>query len=182
MGIIKEPEPVKLIIGIISNNIRLFDKASDELEKMFGAIDFKSQVLAFDKTTYYQSEMGLDLKRQFFSFSKCICPDKLPNIKTATNDLEFQLSGTVKQRSINLDPGYVNLGKVVLATTKDHQHRLYLGKGIYGEVTLRYRNKTFAIWEWTYPDYASQEYIQIFNEIRCLYHKQIISMGKRKNE
>lgn len=173
MGIVKKPDKVKLIVGMISNNIQLFTKAVGELEKTFGDIDFRSQVLDFDKTTYYQPEMGKNLKRQFLGFDRCIFPDELPAIKIFTNSLEFTLSGNGEQRLINLDPGYVNLGKLVLATTKDHQHRLYLGKGIYGEVTLRYRNKTFAPWKWTYPDYATEEYIRIFLQIRQIYHGQL---------
>jgi hypothetical protein len=77
------------------------------------------------------------------------------------------------RRRINLDPGYVDLSKLVLATTKNHQHRLYLGQGVYGEVTLRFTRKSFRPWEWTYPDYRSEHYVQFFNEVRNTYLEQL---------
>jgi hypothetical protein len=67
----------------------------------------------------------------------------------------------------------VDLAKLVLASTKDHGHRVYLGQGIYAEVTLQYRGGRFQPWPWTYPDYASEEYCRLFGEIRALYHAQL---------
>ena len=81
------------------------------------------------------------------------------------------------KRRINLDPGYISQSKLVLATTKNHGHRIYLGKGIYAEVTLRYRNKAFRPWEWTYPDYRTEEYVEILEEIRSIYVDQIRARG-----
>ena len=77
------------------------------------------------------------------------------------------------KRRVNIDPGYISQSKLVLATTKDHSHRIYLGQGIFAEVTLRYYKGTFRAWEWTYPDYASPPYIAIFNHIRKLYKEQL---------
>ena len=76
-------------------------------------------------------------------------------------------------RIINIDPGYLDLSKLILASTKDYKHRIYLTKGIYAEVTLFYQDKTFCPWEWTYPDYKTGEYIEIFNRIRQIYAEQI---------
>ena len=80
-----------------------------------------------------------------------------------------------QRRRVNLDPGYVSLSKMVLATTKDYSHRIYLGQGIYAEVTLHYRHGAFHPWEWTYPDYASQRYLDIFGHIRDIYVAQLRS-------
>jgi len=80
---------------------------------------------------------------------------------------------TTGKRRINIDPGFLSLGKLILATTKDQCHRVYLGRGIFAEVTLFYKRKTFNPWPWTYLDYKSQEYIDIFNSIRAIYQKQI---------
>lgn len=158
---------------MITDNPELFKKAAKHLEKVYGPIDYTSDILPFDQTSYYEKEMGLHLQRQFISFKRLILPDKLTNIKRQTNELENKLSFIRRNRSINLDPGYLEYGKLVLATTKDHQHRLYLGKGIFGEVTLRYTNGSFTPWEWTYPDYATPGYINIFNHIRKLYQQQV---------
>ena len=172
MGKIKACDPVKLIIGFIFNKQVCFTAAKNILEKKFGKIDFESQILPFNLTDYYKKEFGNNLKRSFVSFSRLINPEDLPKIKIATNKIEERLSVKNKRR-INIDPGYLELSKLVLATTKDYSHRIYLGGGIYGEVTLYYCNATFTAWEWTYPDYKTDTYIQIFNQIRATYAKQI---------
>ncbi|OGX43889.1 MAG: hypothetical protein A3G38_03040 [Omnitrophica WOR_2 bacterium RIFCSPLOWO2_12_FULL_51_8] len=79
----------------------------------------------------------------------------------------------VSRRLVNIDPGYLDLAKLVLASTKDYRHRIYLERGIYVEITLFYQRKTFNPWEWTYPDYRSREYIEVFNRIREIYKKQL---------
>lgn len=158
---------------MIAGDESLFKKAIKHLEMLYGPVDFTSTIVPFDKTSYYKQEMGRNLQRQFISFTRLILPGKLVQIKRQTNELEFKLSKNRHNRAINLDPGYLEYGKLVLATTKDHQHRLYLGQGIFGEVTLRYTNGTFSPWEWTYPDYATPAYISIFNQIRTLYQQQI---------
>jgi len=172
MGDIKKHLPVKLIIGFIFRNDKSLEKARAALEKTFGRIDFQSQVLAFNHTGYYQEEMGKDLKRVFVSFQKHISAEKLTQIKIITNRIEERLADRGR-RLINIDPGYLDFAKVVLASTKDYFHRIYLAKGIFAEITLFYRGKTFKAWEWAYPDYRSLEYISIFNQIRQIYARQI---------
>lgn len=172
MGQIKRHQPVKLIIGFIFKEEDILNKAETILERQFGKIDFTSQILLFGHTSYYEKEFGKDLKRRFISFKELISPCGLPKIKIITNKIEHKLSIN-KCRLINIDPGYLNLSKLVLASTKDYKHRIYLNKGIYAEVTLFYQNKAFQYWEWTYPDYKTAEYTTIFNEIREIYAEQI---------
>jgi hypothetical protein len=169
MGEIKRQLPVKLIIGVIFKDQDTLKKADILLERCFGKIDFESQTILFTHTNYYEAEFGKDLKRRFVSFKKPIFPEDLARIKNKTNIIEKRLS--IKgNRQINIDPGYLDLSKLVLASTKDYKHRIYLGRGIYAEVTLFYQGKTFKAWEWTYPDYQTQEYIAIFNRIREALH------------
>jgi len=172
VGEAREHKPVKLVIGMFTNRIELFPEALKGLEKRFGPVDYESPLLPFNKTDYYEEEFGKNLKRKFYSFKKLIKAEDLPRIKIFTNNLEKKFSEGGK-RSINLDPGYLAPAKLVLATTKDYQHRIYYGKGIYGEATLRYKKKSFIPWEWTYPDYRTKEYIKIFNHIRKIYMKQL---------
>ena len=155
-------------MGFIYKDEAIFIKSRDRLKKIFGRVDFQSEPLDFNYTTYYEKEMGSDLKRRFISFSKLIPIEDLYRIKIYTNRLEAKLSNHM-QRQVNIDPGYMDLAKLVLASTKDYAHRIYLGKGIFAEITLSYRNTSFIPNDWTYPDYRSQEYIGIFNEIRKLY-------------
>ncbi len=180
MGKAKKHSPAKLIIGFIFKEEASFKKAEVFLKKRFGEVDFRSQPLPFEHTNYYENEFGSGLKRRFISFRKLIHPKELARIKLFTNKIEDKISkngcrssGFAARRVINIDPGYLELGKVILATTKDHKHRIYLDRGIYAEVTLFYENKSFRPWPWTYPDYKSDEYIKIFNCIRDIYIKQI---------
>lgn len=172
MGKPSKPLPVKLIAGFIFKKESYLKKAKFTLQKNFGDIDFTSPLIEFSKTKYYEKELGINLKRQFISFEKLILPEKLSAIKIAANKIENLLSKE-NLRNINIDPGYLELAKLVLATTKDYAHRIYLSKGIYAEVTLIYQGNTFRPLECTYPDYRAQEYIDIFNRIRQIYKNQI---------
>ena len=162
----------KLIIGFIFKTEPQYKKAKAALIKHFCDIDYESDTLEFNLTDYYEPEFGQNLNRKFISFKKVISPGKLARIKTLTNRLEKKFSKGGK-RAVNIDPGYLNLSKLVLASTKDYAHRIYLDKGIYAEITLIFRNKTFGPWEWTYPDFRTAEYIAIFNQIRQIYTEQI---------
>jgi hypothetical protein len=172
MGKTRRPQPVKLIIGFIFKDEKVVERAKLLLKKRFGEIDFESETLAFKHTDYYCAEFGKDLKRRFISFKKLILAENLPETKIATNKIEEKLSFK-GLRLINIDPGYLDLAKLILASTKDYKHRIYLNQGIFAEVTLFYQGGTFRFWEWTYPDYQTNAYIAIFNQIRGIYAIQI---------
>ncbi len=169
---IEEPLPVKLIASMFTARGELLEEARVRLSQEFGPIDYESELLPFDHTTYYAAEFGENLKRRFVAFAELVHPERLAEIKLLTNALEMEWAAEGKRR-INIDPGYVSHSKLVLATTKDHAHRIYLGQGIYAEVTLHFRDGTFRAWPWTYPDYASPPLIAIFNQIRSIYVKQL---------
>lgn len=168
MGEAKKPKQVKLIMGMLAKRQKLFDTAEEFFIREFGPIDYKSPEIPFDFTNYYKKEMGSPLKRKFISFKKTISPEKIAQIKLFTNIIEEKLSMD-KKRRINIDPGYVSDSKLVLVTTKDYFHRIYLSHGIYAEITLRWKDGAFEPFEWTYPDYRSRGYINIFNKIRDAY-------------
>ncbi len=174
MGKIRRVLPVKLISGIITGDENNFDIVQGILSKKFGAVDYKSPIYDFNLTDYYRKEMGPSPKRQFLSFSESTAPTKLAKIKLFTNKLEKRYSKNGK-RLINIDPGYVTASKLVLATTKDYSHRIYLDKGIFAEVTLYFKSGSFQPFEWTYPDYKTRDYIESFNHIREIYMQQIES-------
>ncbi|MBU1912101.1 MAG: DUF4416 family protein [Candidatus Omnitrophica bacterium] len=165
MGNAKKPKAVKLIIGMLARNKKLFEKTEEFFIEEFGLIDYQSPVISFKYTSYYKKEMGRPLKRKFISFKKLISPEKIAKIKLLTNLIEKKLSISNK-RQVNIDPGYISDAKLILATTKDYFHRIYLSQGIYAEVTLKWRKHSFEPFEWTYPDYRSKEYLCILNKIR----------------
>ena len=169
MGKPKEPEPAKLFMSLIASEEAISKEAFKDLALTFGPIDFVSQRFLFDFTDYYAKEMGSLLFRHFITFERLISIPQLPEIKQATNRLEGRYADTEGNRRVNLDPGYLCLAHAVLATTKGYAHRPYLGEGIYADLTLIYRNKSFQPLEWTYPDYRQAEVIALFNRFRTEY-------------
>ena len=189
MAKIKETKPVKLIMGVITCCAGTAEEAESVLTKEFGKIDLRSSVLPFDFTDYYEEEMGKDLRRMWISFEKLVDPQELAGIKTETNKIEEKLSAgaglirpedaglinqaPAKKRRINLDPGYTDGGKFVLASTKNYSHRIYLSKGIYAEVTLIFEKGAFRPLAWTYPDYKSGTTLDFLVKARGIYLKQL---------
>jgi len=167
-----KPGKVKLIASVFSGEPELINETSRALEKMFGKIDFRSALMDFTHTKYYNDEMGFRLKRIFFSFDKPVRPELAYKAKLKTNALEkkFTING---KRRINIDPGYLDMSKLVLFSTKDYTHRIPMPRGIFAEVTLFYQNKRYNAWPWTYPDYKTDEYGIIFESIRDIYRKDM---------
>jgi hypothetical protein len=172
MGSARDAVPVKLIASLLTAEPELITETKEALVHKFGATEIESEIFPFDHTDYYEPEFGPNLQRQIVSFVRLIDPVQLPDIKLRTNELEWSTAEEGRRR-VNIDPGYVSLGKLVLATTKDHAHRIYLGQGIYGEVTLTFQRGCFQPWPWTYPDYASSQYCALFDSIRKEYKRQL---------
>jgi len=156
-------------MSLITSEEGILQKGMDDLKEIFGEIDFVSDILPFNFTDYYAPEMGNDLFRRFITFASLISRTLLPEIKQKTNHLEEKYSTPVGRRKINIDPGYLSLEHVILATTKGYTHRPYLREGIYADLTLIYRNKSYQPLEWTYPDYRQSGVIALFNHFRKTY-------------
>lgn len=169
MGL-RPPEKAMLFTALLSGDERLFDSASERLSSSFGPIEIRTPFQPWTYTEYYTKEMGSNLKRAFLFFAKPVEPDRLSDFKIITNEMERSFAEKVPpgmpRRPVNIDPGYLTLSKVVLASTKDYSHRIYIGKGIYAEVTLYYQGKSYQPFPYTYPDYRSEEYIEMFNRVR----------------
>lgn len=169
MGKIKEPGPARLFMSLIALEDGIIARAIEDLGSIFGRTDGVSEKLPFDLTDYYTNEMGKPLFRRFITFESLIPMTSLPDVKQATNQLEEQYAASPGKRPINIDPGYLCLEHVILATTKGYTHRPYLRDGIYADLTLIYRNKSFQALEWTYPDYRQETVIGLFNQFRKKY-------------
>lgn len=174
MGKITYPPPVKLIAGLLSGNLEKLDAVCAALAEEFGPIDLRSEPTPFGHTTYYAPEMGEHLLRQYVSFDTLIPRERLAAVKRRTNELEADMANPATgSRCVNVDPGYVALEQVVLATTKSYDHRTYLGDGIYAELTYRYREGSYQPLEWTYSDYREGSTINFFNTVRQRYRRQL---------
>lgn len=169
MGQIRDVPLAALIAGILYADEGSVGRASQMLVCEFGPIEIVSPVFYFTMTDYYATEMGELLKKKFCCFSHPIHPESLPDIKLMTNRIESELAHDENEhlmRTVNIDPGYVTLSKLVLATTKDYSHRIFIGKGIFAETTLRYRDGKFTPIDITYPDYRTPLAIDFFNDVR----------------
>lgn len=170
MGKTRSIESGLLFIGTLYSDPDVFSRAEEMLRKIFGEILLTSPASPWDYSLYYKDELGWPIVRQFIFFKDLIDAGSLPGIKLKANEIEEELSCNNK-RCVNLDPGYLTLAKVVLASTKNYSHRIYLGKGIYGEVTLVYQDNTFKPHLFTYRDYQDQGCIDLFVNARATLKK-----------
>jgi hypothetical protein len=169
MGEIHVPAAVLCMIAATSRYETALKWARDQSTVQLGPIRSVSDSFEFTETDYYTATMGPGLKKQFFAFERLIDPGTLAGLKRQTNDWEAEYAGLQRhpeERPLNLDPGYITPAKLVLASTKDHAHRIYLGSGIFAEVTLAFRQRRWQACEWTYPDYRRADYQRFFTECR----------------
>lgn len=178
MWTLKEPNPVKLIVGILAANHQCLHAAAEAVTDKFGTADFTSEVWSFDKTDYYKDQTGPRILRQFVSIERLIDPGKLAKIKLRTNKLEQKLARALRiplPRPVNLDPGIIEPSKLVLATTKNYSHRIYIGKKLYAEVTLVFDKGRWQPLDHTYPDYRQPCYFDFFEKVRTRLLEQLKS-------
>ena len=169
MGQARSPKNVLLITAISSHFQEVFSWAVSQLEERFGPVWLADEIFLFDHTSFYQKTMGDQIRKQLIAFDRLVDPGELAQVKTFTNSLEeayMESHEHVWERSINLDPGYITEAKLVLATVKNRDHRIYLGHGIYAEVTLSYYDKKWNGSRWTYPDYLTDQNLQFFTKCR----------------
>ncbi len=172
MGTIRNPEPVKFFVAMTFSPDIFPEVVLKRLEARWGELDICSKILDFSFTQYYEKEMGSGLKKMWVGFTEPRPPVDLVEIKRETNEIEARLSRAGRRR-VNLDPGYIEKAKMILASTKNFSHRIYLGKGIYGDLQYRFRQGKFTFLEWTYPDYKSEEAVAFFAALRKKYVRQL---------
>lgn len=177
MAVPHSPLPVKLIVAALYSDENRLSQARARMAEKFGAIDFTSQSFSFAVTNYYVLEMGSPILRLFYAFEKLISPGDLAAIKIATNAIEdvLALNG---QRKVNLDPGYLDPDKFVLASAKYNGQKIYLADGIWADSTLHYEKGHFSAYPWSFPDFRSGEYEKAFLRMREIYKGQLKRGGK----
>jgi hypothetical protein len=171
-----DPKHVKLIIGILAADETALAAAVKAISKSFGAIDLTSDIWPFTQTDYYKDELGPNALRQFVSLENLIDPGMLAQIKHDTNSLEQQLADSLKlslPRPVNLDPGFIEPSKLILASTKNFSHRIYIGNKMFAEVTLMYEKGRWRHFEYTFPDYRQSCYHDFLTKVRCRLLEQL---------
>ncbi|MCH5376331.1 MAG: DUF4416 family protein [Planctomycetes bacterium] len=177
MGETRSHQPVLLFLAAFSRHEEALQWAQQQAARHWGPIALTSDVFPFDQTDYYTRSMGSGLKKILLAFENLIDPSRLVDIKLQTNAWEAAFReehGGPEQRPLNLDPGYLTEAKLVLATTKDRDHRIYLDRGIFAEVTLHYqRGRGWFGREWTYADYRTEAYHRFLNQCRIYLRRRI---------
>lgn len=168
---LKDPGPAKLICGLLFNDSLKGKEAVSALEKTFGTVDFSSPLFPFDMTEYYNKETGNNIKRLFISFKNLVPQDTLAEIKIKCREIEFTFSKK-RQRSVNIDPGILTAERIVLATSKNFTHRIYIGSGVHADLSLIYQGKSFRELPWTFADYKKKEVIEFWNQVRSVFMKE----------
>ena len=170
MATAREPEAGLFFAGVLAADDAASLVARDALAERWGKPELDGGPWPFSvHTRYYEAEAGPAMVRRFFAFPGAFSPGELANRKTEANALEIELAeriGGPWPRPVNLDPGYVAADKVVLASAKNHQHRIYIGRGMYAEATLFWRGGGFVSLPWTFPDFASGLYDDFFRAAR----------------
>jgi hypothetical protein len=171
--------PVLRFVGLLAGSEEQLAAARFELTQWYGRIDAESAIIPWNFTQYYEGEMGAGLLRQWVRFETLFAPEHLAKCKLETNMAETLLARQFQDpkkpvtRPINIDPGYVHKYKIVLATTKDHSHRVYMREGIYAEVTLHWSQNVWTPWPWTYADYKTPAATDFFNAARNAYLEKL---------
>jgi hypothetical protein len=172
----RDPVPSLLVVAAFSRHDDALVWARESLQEVYGPIALASPEYSFHHTEYYASTMGPNLRKQFLAFQRLVATASLADIKRHTNRLEEELRALATYedaRPLNLDPGLLQLGKFLLATTKDQSHRIYLRDGIYAEVTLRFHAGAYEPWPWTYADYREPALHEFLKGVREYYRAQL---------
>lgn len=168
--------PVKLIVGILACDEQALKTSHQPLIETYGPADLVSEVYPFDMTEYYVDEAGPNMVRQFLAFEHLIDPGHLAAIKHQTNRMEQVLAGQLETpypRPVNLDPGIIEPSKLVLASTKNFAHRIYIGDHMYAEVTMTYNKGKWETFPFTFPDFKSGRYNGFLSKVReCVVAQQ----------
>lgn len=176
MSLPQKPKPAKLVISVFMRDKSFIEPVAGDLVDRFGTTDLLSAWFPFDYTDYYHEEMGEPLFRRVFSFTQLIEQNMLAGIKNFTNRIEekyFQNG----MRAVNIDPGYLLLERFVLATGKNYSHRIYIGGGIYADLTLIYQKGGYRKLPWTYPDYAAENMTMFLLKVRSKYAYDLKQTG-----
>ena len=171
MGAIAPAAPVQPIVGLLAASLSLLAEARAALEAEFAPIALASEPGEWAQSGYYRREMGDRIWRQYLALDARMAPDELADLKRWTNGLEDRWHGP-HGRNVNVDPGYLDLLRVVLASTKDAAHRVAIAPGIYAEPTLHFVHGRFAAWPHTYRDFAAATALDFFTDVRARFRAE----------
>jgi hypothetical protein len=171
----QEVDPVKLFVAVLWADAGVLQNAVKRMEAIWGKIDFVGPDHLFNSTDYYRPEMGSNLNRRLMSFEGLVPPEQLSNAKHISNEIEAMLAMDSK-RSVNLDVGYLDHNKIVLASFKGAGQKIYLSNGVWADLIARYRSGRYQPFDWTFPDFKDGRYDSELSKIRDIYKKQVLNL------
>ena len=157
--------PAKALIGVLFQKDEIYQQFLRHLETIEVEIELDSEIYKFDSTDYYQEEMGSGLYRIFLSLKGLYPVEQSVSLKNETNSWENEWKEAGK-RTLNLDPGYLDLHKVVLLSGKEGPQKIYLGGGIWADLNLIRKAGRFEALPWTFPDLRESRYHSFFERVR----------------
>lgn len=170
------PMPVQPIVGVLAASPALLAEASAALAASVAPLALATDPAAWTQSEYYVREMGAPIWRQYLALDARMAAEELADLKRLTNALEDRWR-SARGRAVNLDPGYLDLLRVVLASTKDAAHRVAIGAGVYAEATLHFAHGSFQAWPYTYPDYAGADARDFFTRVRARFRTERVLKG-----
>lgn len=190
MGQLYPPLPVLPLICAFSQHPAALDWVERRAIEKWGPVALASPRFEFAETNYYEATMGSGIRKCFWVFERLADPGELAEWKLLSNRWEEELAREPSlagleagvSRPVNIDPGYITTAKLVLASTKDHAHRIYLAQGIFAEITLMYRHRAWESHEWTFPDYRRADYQEFFGAARTYFKSQVAKYPDPRRE
>jgi len=173
-------DPVMPVCGMIYRDWGIADAACSELIEIWGPLEILSASFPFTQTAYYHAEMGEPLLRRFVAFAQLIDPSEMARMKLESNALESAMADENGQRKVNLDPGILSLANLLIATCKNHYHRVPMRDGVYAHMEYVFKEGDFAFLPWTYPDFKTPEYLDFFRTLRQTYKSRLKEAVKLK--
>jgi len=167
-----EPPPVQPFAALLYREEAPLATALEALEELWSPLALRGAAHPFDRTDYYAPEMGEGLQRLLVAFSVLVPPTWLVPAKHEAARLEDILRTDGKRR-VNIDVGYLDLYKVVLASWKHRGHKLYLDQGVWGDLTLTFAKGAYRPLEWTFPDFRTGLYDTELHAMREAYKAQL---------
>lgn len=174
------PLPAKLVISVLSADLpAVWDAVTAALEARFGRAEIAYPAMAFDHTAYYNDELGSPIVRRLLVFADLLPQEALGPAKLFANAVEDRFARPDGRRRVNLDPGLLTCERFVLATGKNYTHRIYLGQGIFGDLTLVFQAGSWQTLPWTFPDYAAPDMLARLSDVRSRYRRDLRESAAR---
>ena len=170
-----KPAESYFFVGMLTGEKDLFARAIDELDHFFGPVLRETEPISWEHSTYYEEELGNNVLRKFVFYARPVDQIDLVEAKKITMEVEIKLGRGITGetlRRINIDPGCMTQAKLVLASSKDFSHRIYIGGGVHAEVTLYFKDESFRPFFYTYQDYKDEKNISLFNAVRKEYFQK----------